>query len=123
MGSAIASTGVLLLTACLFILYLKKVTSVQLAQFGYYIKLAVASVCMTASVIGFDIVLQRAGDLFGSSRLEAAVIGSILIAIGAFVFLTVVAKSKILSEKEWFLVPFGRKMAAYQLMLNKKRGE
>lgn len=58
-----------------------------------------------------------------SNRLEAAMIGTILIAMGAYVFLTIVAKLRVLSEKEWFLVPFGRKMATYQLMLNKRRGE
>lgn len=122
MGSAFTSTLVLLICASLFILYLKKVMPIQLAPFHYYIKLIIACVCMIIAVKGLDYFL-RGVNLMNSNRLEAAMIGTILIAMGAYVFLTIVAKLRVLSEKEWFLVPFGRKMATYQLMLNKRRGE
>ena len=42
------------------------------------------------------------------------------ISVGAATFITVVAKMRVLREKEWFLIPLGRRMAAYQLWLNKK---
>lgn len=119
-GAAIASNIGLFLSAGLLMLYLKKLLNIQLAKGDFYIKLVIASVGMTLAVEVMDTLLQIwIGFLAG--RLESVIFGGFLIFIGAFVFLTIVAKSKILAEKEWFLLPFGRKMAAYQLMLNKKK--
>lgn len=121
LGSAISSSGALFLAAGLLIYYLKKITCIQLAPSSYYIKIAIASFAMTISIFLVSYLLQSASGFVLSSRLEAVLFGGILIVVGAFVFLTCVAKSKILSEKEWFLIPFGRKMAKYQLMLNKRK--
>lgn len=121
LGSALSSSGSLLLAALLLILYLKKLTTIQLAPFSYYIKLAGASIAMTFSVFLINVILQQGSGIVGNSRFEAVLFGGILIAIGAFVFMTIVAKARILSEKEWFLIPFGRTMAKYQLLLNKRK--
>lgn len=121
LGVAIASNVSLFLSAFLLIFYLKKVTHIQLASIRFYIKLAVASILMILAVSLGDKMLQFVSNAFLTGRIEAVFIGLCLVLIGAFVFLTVVAKSKILAEKEWFLLPFGRKMAAYQLLLNKKK--
>ena len=43
-----------------------------------------------------------------------------VIGLGAATFISVVAKLRVLRVKEWFLIPLGRRMAAYQLWLNKK---
>ncbi|MFP3917778.1 polysaccharide biosynthesis protein [Lysinibacillus telephonicus] len=119
-GASIASNIGLFLSAGLLMLYLKKLLGIQLAKGEFYIKLAIASVGMSLAVSIMDKVLQVSiGFLTG--RIESVVFGGCLIVIGAFIFLTIVAKSKIIAEKEWFLLPFGRKMAAYQLLLNKKK--
>lgn len=121
LGSAISSSGALLIASALLIIYLKKLTLIKLAPSSYYIKLAGASLAMTFAVFLLNSLLQKGSGVISSSRLEAVLFGGILIATGAFIFITFVAKSKILSEKEWFLIPFGRKMAKYQLMLNKRK--
>lgn len=120
MGAALASNMGLFLGAGLLMLYLKKLLGIQLAKGEFYIKLAIASVGMSLAVGIMDKLLQVSiGFLTG--RTESVVFGGCLIIIGAFIFLTIIAKSKIIAEKEWFLLPFGRKMAAYQLLLNKKK--
>lgn len=121
LGVAIASNVSLFLSAFLLILYLKKVTQIRLAPIHFYIKLALASSLMIITVNIGDKIMQAVSSAILPGRIEAVVIGLCLVLIGASVFLTVVAKSKMLAEKEWFLLPFGRKMAAYQLLLNKKK--
>lgn len=120
-GSSITSSAVLLLAAILLVGYLKRLTAMQFAPSRFYIKLIGASAAMAFAVFLMDGFLQRASGILATSRMEAAVFGTILIATGAVVFLTFVAKTRMLSEKEWFLIPFGRKMAAYQLWLNKRK--
>ena len=121
LGSAVSSGVVLLFASILFIGYLKKLTSVQFAPLRFYIKLAGAGIAMALAVLLLNECLQMKSGMFSSGRMEAVVFGSVLIVTGAFVFLTFVAKSRMLSEKEWFLIPFGRRMAAYQLWLNKRK--
>ncbi|WP_096549925.1 putative polysaccharide biosynthesis protein [Ureibacillus thermosphaericus] len=121
LGSAVTSSAVLFIAAILLILYLKKLTFIQLAPRNYYIKLIGASTVMTFAVFLLDGFLQMKRGIFANSRVEAVCFGTILIATGAFVFLTFVAKSRMLSEKEWFLIPFGRRMAVYQLLLNRRK--
>ncbi|QBK24752.1 putative polysaccharide biosynthesis protein [Ureibacillus thermophilus] len=120
-GSALSSSTVLLIAAILLIAYLKKLTQLQLAPLHFYIKLAGASLAMTLAVQLSDECFERFSGIMANNRMEAAVFGFVLIAIGAFVFLTFVAKLRMLSEKEWFFIPFGRRMAAYQLWLNKRK--
>ncbi|TSI05472.1 polysaccharide biosynthesis protein [Lysinibacillus sp. BW-2-10] len=120
LGAAVTSDIGLFLSASLLIIYLKRLMGIQLAKQAFYIKLIFASVGMTVSVFIMDKLLQTLNH-FITGRLEAVVVGGSLIFIGAFVFLTIVAKTKILAEKEWFMLPFGRKMAIYQLFLNKKK--
>ncbi|SOC26345.1 PST family polysaccharide transporter [Ureibacillus xyleni] len=119
LGAAIASDMGLFLSAGLLIIYLKKITHTKLAKKEFYIKLFLASTIMSLAVYVMDKLLQIS-NTFLSGRLEAVIFGGCLIILGAFVFLTIVAKTKMLAEKEWFMLPFGRKMAAYQIWLNKK---
>lgn len=121
LGVAYASNIGLFISAGLLILYLKRVVHIQLANSSFYIKLGLASFSMAIVVLLIDKILQNISGTFLTSRMEALIFGGCLIFVGAFVFLTIVAKLKMLEEKEWFLLPFGRRMAAYQLLLNKKR--
>ena len=54
-------------------------------------------------------------------RMQAVIYSAVLILLGAFTFITVAAKLRILTERDWFLIPFGRRMATYQLWLNRKK--
>lgn len=121
MGSAMTSTVALSLCATLLVVYLKYLEKVKLAKVSFYIKLFVASFSMVLAVLIADHLFQMIKGSLHSERIESVIVGGSLIVIGAFIFITVVAKTKILAEKEWFLIPFGRRMAAFQLLLNKKK--
>ncbi len=121
LGASIASDISLFFCAFLLIFYIKKLTSINLAENRFYIKLITACFSMTVAVLVVERLLHIFSGMIESTRIEAVFLGIGLIMIGAFVFLTVVGKTKLLAEKEWFLIPFGRRMAVYQLWLNKKR--
>lgn len=115
-GAATASNIALIVAAICFIAYMKSWQQVNFAQLSYYIKLVLAIVCMVVVVLALQWLLPAA-----ISRTEAAVYGCILIVAGAGTFLVAVAKMRVLAEREWFLLPFGRRMAALQLYLNQKK--
>lgn len=120
LGAAIASNIALFLSAGLLMIYLKQLVHSKLATKAFYIKLCIASGSMIFVVALVDQVIQAVIPIV-TGRMESVIIGGCLICIGAFVYLTIVAKTKMLAVKEWFLLPFGRKMARYQLLLNKKK--
>lgn len=118
-GAAIASDIGLLFTAIGLVVYLKKLIHIKLATFDFYMKLLFSSIAMTIAVIVWDSVAKLIlGEVL--NRMESVAVGGTAVALGAFVLLTLVAKTRLLQEKEWFLLPFGRRMAAYQLWLNRK---
>lgn len=120
LGAAIASNVGLIFTAIGLVIYLKKVIGVQLAGSVFYGKLVSASVTMAVVVKLWELLAQLIlGDVV--NRIDAVLVGGSAIVVGAFVMLTFIAKSRILLEKEWFLLPFGRRMAVYQLWLNRKK--
>ncbi|MDN4495376.1 putative polysaccharide biosynthesis protein [Ureibacillus aquaedulcis] len=120
MGAAIASNIGLYVCAGALMIYLKRVLKLKLAKRDFYIKLCLASGSMILTVMMMERILQMAIGSF-SGRIGAVFLGGNLIVIGAVIYLTIVAKTRMLAEKEWFLVPFGRRMAAFQLLLNKKK--
>ena len=121
LGAAIASNIALAFTAVALIVYLKKIALIKLAGRTFYMKLAVACLAMIITIEGTIVLLNQCFDVASFSRLYAVFYTAILVGLGAFVFITVVAKVRLLAEKDWFLIPFGRRMAAYQLWLNRKK--
>ena len=120
-GAALASDIALVFTAVALIVYLKKIAPIKLASRTFYVKLAVACFAMIITVEGTRIFLNQFFDVASFKRLYAVFYTTILVGLGAFIFITVVAKIRLLAEKDWFLIPFGRRMAAYQLWLNRKK--
>ncbi|MBM7667149.1 PST family polysaccharide transporter [Solibacillus kalamii] len=120
MGAAIASNIGLIFTAAALIVYLKKLTSISLANRTFYKKLAIACLIMIVVVQG---AVYSLNSLFTGlfSRFDALIYSGVLVMLGAGAFITAVAKMRVLTEKDWFLIPLGRRMAAYQLMLNRKK--
>lgn len=119
-SAAVTSTVALSLAAMALIYYVKKLMGIRLANRKFYRKLLVTSIAMIVAVKGAAFLVMLAiGDM--TSRTDAIIYSMALIVIGAVVFLTLAAKSRLLSEKEWFLIPTGRRMAAYQLWLNRKK--
>ncbi len=122
LGAAIANDIGLLLTAILLIIYLKTLTGIQLASGAFYKKVGIASFSMTIVVLVWLQLVSSVLNHLMSSRMIAMVAGLTAVSIGgAFVMLTIIAKKRVLVEKEWYLLPFGRRMAVYQLWLNSKK--
>ncbi|WP_332650582.1 putative polysaccharide biosynthesis protein [Lysinibacillus sp. 54212] len=119
-GAAYASNLGLLVCAVSLMAYFKKVKSIRLAPPHFYMKLSVASISMVFAVKTGEWVLAGLLSL-SSSRLEAFIYSAILIPIGAIVFIWCIARLRLLGTKEWFILPFGRRMALYQLWLNRKK--
>ncbi|WP_107840076.1 putative polysaccharide biosynthesis protein [Metasolibacillus meyeri] len=119
-GAAWASDFGLFLSAIFLMLYIKRIVNIRLAPNAFYKTLAVASIAM---VVAVEVSAVICGILLSAvdGRMQAAVMSVILISVGAATFITIIAKSRVLKEKEWFLIPFGRRMALYQLWLNKRR--
>ncbi|WP_107943722.1 putative polysaccharide biosynthesis protein [Metasolibacillus fluoroglycofenilyticus] len=119
-GAALASNFGLFLSAIFLMLYIKRIVNVSLAPLVFYKTLAAASIAMVIAVkvsaFLFHVLLSAI-----DGRTQAAIMSGVLILIGASTFITIIAKSRILKEKEWFLIPFGRRMALYQLWLNKRK--
>ena len=120
LGVAVASNIGLCICALLLMYYLKKLKGIQLATSKFYRKLFLASMSMVVVVLLVAVLLNSVTDI-SSARMRAVMYSAVLIFLGAFTFITVTAKLRILSVREWFIIPFGRKMATYQLWLNKKK--
>ncbi len=122
-GAAIAGNiGFALITLGL-IVYFKKGWPIRLASTRFYGWVMAATGLMVVVVLPWMVVAD--GFLFDrlSSRIEATLIALTAVMIGASVFLIVIMKSRIMQEKEWFLLPFGKRLATLQLRLNKRKGE
>lgn len=121
LGAAVANDIGLLVTAFLLIVYLKGLTGIQFASGDFYKKVGVASLSMAAVVLVWLQIASAFLSHLMSSRLMAVVAGLTAVFFGAFAMLTIIAKKRVLVEKEWYLLPFGRRMAVYQLWLNSKK--
>lgn len=119
MGAAIAGNiGFAAITVGL-VLYFKRVWPVRLASVKFYSGLLFASIVMAAAVV----IWGSAGDHFlfdgFSSRIGATLTSLSAVGIGAAVFLVTIAKLRIISVREWYLLPLGRRMVQLQLLLQK----
>lgn len=119
-GAALASNLGLFLCAAALMYYLKQYKHVKLADGSFYKKLAVASIAMAVAIEATVGILDQF-IAFESARLASIAYSIVLIILGAFTFMTVVAKLRLFSVREWFIIPFGRKIAMYQLWLNQKK--
>ena len=121
LGAALASNIGLIFAAFALIIYLKSLKSIKLANVRFYQNLALACLTMVVIVGGANLLLNSMFHAFEMTRLLAVLYSAVLVSLGAFSFMTAVAKLRVLTEKDWFLIPFGRRMAAYQLWLNRKK--
>lgn len=120
-GVALTSNICLFLCAIALVLYLRKHLNMTVASKTFYLHLVYATAGMCLSVKLVEILLMMLSHNLSDRRLYAIIYSGILITVGAITFITIVAKLRILKEKEWFLIPLGRRMAAYQLWLNRKK--
>ena len=119
LGAAISGNISLAIVFMMMSYYFKKSWKIQFASLVFYKGLAIASIMMIVCV-GVYVNIADA-YLFAplSSRIQSAAISLSAVLLGASIFLIVLAKRRVIAEKEWFLLPFGRRMATFQLWLNK----
>lgn len=118
-GAALAGNIGLAFIAAALIWYFKKVWPLQFAHAHFYGWLMAASLAMAIAVYAYVVVI--APLVPWSGRFEAVFITLTAVPLGAAVFLLVVAKSRIITEREWYIIPFGRRLAALQLALNPRK--
>lgn len=120
-GAALAGNLGLALIVAGLLLYFKRVWPIRFAPTRYYGWIFLASAAMgvvvTAWALFADIVLF---DAF-SSRIQALCTALTAVALGAAVFMALIAKSRIITEKQWYIMPFGRKIAGLQLWIRKQK--
>ena len=121
-GAAVASNLGLALSAIGLLLFLKKVTTVQFLQKSFVIGLSIATVGMLISVGIWEMISVYATNQLGMhERWQATIVALSGVGIGAFVFLLIATKREVLSVRDWFVLPFGRKVAAFQLYVNRNK--
>lgn len=121
MGAAIAGNISLAIVFLMMFYFFKKNWNISFASISFYKGIGIASlmmvICVTAYVWLADAILFDSL----SSRLQSVVISISAVTLGATIFLLIIAKRRVIGEKEWFLLPFGRRMATFQLWLNKEK--
>ncbi len=122
-GAAIAGNLAFVVITIGLIIYFKKVWSIQLAPIRFYGWLLVATLLMVIIVYPWMLIGDAVIFVRYSPRISASLIALTSAAIGATSFLYVILKSRIMSEKEWYLLPFGKRLAILQLRLSKRKGE
>ena len=118
-GAAIAGNIGFGVTAVGLLLYFKRIWPQRLAPGRFYGWIALATMAMLA-IVEIWIWISRL-LLEDESRLSAALSALPAVVLGAVVFLFIIMKARILAEKDWYLLPFGRRFARMQLLLTKKR--
>ena len=120
-GAAWSGNASLAIACILMLLYFKKQWKIRFAPNSFYKGVAHASLVMFVIVIAYTRLIDHFPVGILSSRVEAVVISLSSVMLGAIVFIFVLTKRRVIAEKEWFLLPFGRRMAKLQLWLNKEK--
>lgn len=123
MGAAIAGNIGFAFISLGLVLYFKRVWPIRLAPRRFYGWVMVATALMVAVVLPWMMVAD--GVLFDRfpSRIGATFTALTSVVAGAVVFLFIIMKSRIMTEKEWYLLPFGKRLAILQLRFHKRKGE
>lgn len=119
-GAALASNLALALTAFALVRFLKKVYPVRLTTFSFTSGLVVSTVAMAIAVelwiAGIKLIDAA---IYMPPRLSATLTAISAIVVGALVFLMVSTKRTVLSVDDWYVLPLGRHVAAFQLYVNR----
>ncbi|TQR04215.1 putative polysaccharide biosynthesis protein [Psychrobacillus soli] len=120
LGAAIAGNISLLIVFICMFYYFKRSWKIRFASFTFYKGIAISSILMVIGVTVYSLVADAYFFDWLPSRIEALAISLSAVMLGAAIFLITLAKRRVIAEKEWFLLPFGRRMATFQLWLNKE---
>ncbi|HWI50000.1 MAG TPA: polysaccharide biosynthesis protein [Rummeliibacillus sp.] len=119
-GAAWAGNLGLFMTTMGLISYFKRVKNIHLATTRFYSGAALATLAMVLFVLLFTMFVEPIIFPSLQGRVRALILCVLKAGIGAFVFLTMLAKLNVLSVRDWYLLPLGRRMASYQLWINRK---
>ncbi|MBD7909514.1 putative polysaccharide biosynthesis protein [Sporosarcina gallistercoris] len=119
-GAALAGNIGFAVTAAGLLVYFKRMWPVRLAPGRFYGWILLATIAMIV-VVELWLWIISTFTQGGNSRSVAALSAFPAVMLGASVFLIIVMKSRILAEKDWYLLPFGKRFARVQLLLTKKR--
>lgn len=119
-GAAFAGNIGFAVTAAGLLIYFKKMWPERLAPGRFYGWIVFATVAMIG-VVELWLWISNTFIQGENSRSVAALTAFPAVMLGASVFLIIVMKSRILAEKDWYLLPFGKRLAGVQLVLTKKR--
>lgn len=101
--------------------YFKRVWPVHFAPFRYYGWILAATALMGSVVWSWELLSDIVLFDGFESRIGAMLTALTAVPLGAAVFLAVIAKSRIITEKQWYIIPFGRKLAGLQLLIRKQK--
>ncbi|WP_342599638.1 polysaccharide biosynthesis protein [Psychrobacillus sp. FSL H8-0483] len=121
LGAAISGNISLAIVFVLMFYYFKKSWKISFGSFSFYKGIAISSIMMIVCVGAYVYVADAFLFARLSSRIQSVVISLSAVLLGAWIFLVILAKRRVIAEKEWFLLPFGRRMATFQLWLNKEK--
>lgn len=119
-GAAWAGNLGLFITAIGLIWYFKKEEKMNLATARFYSGMAFAALAMVFIVLLFTLSVEPLIFTSMDGRMRSLLLCICKAGIGAFVFVTMLARMRIVSTRDWYLFPFGRRMAGYQLLLQRK---
>ncbi|WP_144513540.1 polysaccharide biosynthesis protein [Bacillus sp. FJAT-22090] len=119
LGSAVAGNISLIFVFGLMFYYFKKSWKIRFAPIAFYKGIAISSITMVACVTIYSLVADTILFDWLPERMQSVVISLSAVMLGAIIFIVSLARKRVIAEKEWFLLPFGRRMATYQLWLNK----
>lgn len=122
LGAALAGNIAMVVALAGIVYELKRQWPDALAGVSFYAGLALSLVVMTGTVVAVEVLLDSVVLDALPSRLQALGITLISVTLGVVVFLTVTMKRQLLRPKEWYLLPFGKRLAGVQLLLNRKKG-
>lgn len=120
-GASIAGNIGFVVIAVSLLLYFKTVWPIQLAPKRFYFWVGIATSCMILTVVPWMMFMDRMLFNDFSTRIASTFIALTSVTLGASVFLFIVMKARIMKEKEWYLLPFGKRLATVQLWLVKNK--
>ena len=120
LGAAISGNISLVVVFLLMLLYVKKSWKMTFAPRKFYLGILISSLAMVVIVVGYTNLAESLLFSWLEGRMQSVLISLTAVFLGAVTFLYVVAKRRVIAEKEWYLLPFGKRMAAIQLWLNKQ---
>ncbi|XKH50005.1 polysaccharide biosynthesis protein [Chryseomicrobium palamuruense] len=122
LGAAIAGNLAMVVALAGIVYEVKRQWKERLAGAAFYAGLALAVGAMSVSVVSIEVVLDAFLLDFLSSRLQSLMITAFSVPVGVVMFLILIMKRQLLRPKEWYLLPFGKRLAGVQLLLNRKKG-